>query len=134
MKNRIFKTVSILFLLIIIFFIYLFLHNKFNFNIPCYFSLVTGLECPGCGITRMILSILKLDFYQAFRYNPLVFIYMPFIITYIIYKIYLYIYDKKDKILIKIPRIYIYLVLIITIIYGILRNVEMFSFLKPTTI
>ena len=134
MKNRIFKLISILFLLIILFFVYIFLYNNYQLNIPCYFSLVTGLDCPGCGITRMVLSILILDFYQAFRYNPLVFIYMPFIIAYIVYKIYIYIYDKENKIINNIPNKYICIVLIVTILYGILRNIEIFSFLKPTVI
>lgn len=134
MKNRAFKLISILFLLNLLFIFYLFLHYKYGFFIPCIFSTITGLECPGCGITRMVLSLLKLDFYQAFRYNPLVFIYTPFLILYVIYKVYLYIVNKKDEFFIKIPRIYIYIVLVITVLYGILRNIEMFSFLKPTSL
>ncbi len=35
-----------------------------------------GICCPGCGMTRASLSILKLDFIAAFNYHPLVFI-MP---------------------------------------------------------
>lgn len=38
----------------------------------CFF----GICCPGCGMTRATLSILKLDFAGAFSYHPLVFI-MP---------------------------------------------------------
>ena len=39
----------------------------------CVFKNLFDIECAGCGGTRMFLSILKLDFYQAFRYNPYVF-------------------------------------------------------------
>ena len=35
------------------------------YSIPCVFNLITGYYCPGCGITRMFISIYKLDFYQA---------------------------------------------------------------------
>ena len=38
-------------------------------GIPCPFHLVTGLNCPGCGVSRMLLSLLRLDFRAAFRYN-----------------------------------------------------------------
>lgn len=38
--------------------------------IPCPIYALTGLYCPGCGVTRMLLSLLRLDFALAWRYNP----------------------------------------------------------------
>jgi len=38
-------------------------------KIPCIFKAVTGLECLGCGMTRAVLSALKLDFKSAFSYH-----------------------------------------------------------------
>ncbi len=38
-------------------------------GIPCVFRLTTGLRCPGCGVTHMLLSLLRLDFAAAFRQN-----------------------------------------------------------------
>ena len=37
----------------------------------CPFKLFLHVECPGCGMTRAIISVLKLDFRQAFEYHPL---------------------------------------------------------------
>lgn len=37
----------------------------------CPFQLFFGLSCPGCGMTRSFLSLLKLDFAHAFYYHPL---------------------------------------------------------------
>lgn len=37
--------------------------------IPCVVWKTTGLLCPGCGITRMFLALLRLDLAAAFRYN-----------------------------------------------------------------
>ena len=82
----------------------------------------------------MLISIFNLDFYQAFRYNPLVFIYLPFLIIYFVYKIVIYINDKKDTLMLKIPKSVTLILLIITVMYGILRNFEMFSYLRPTII
>jgi hypothetical protein len=36
----------------------------------CPFKALTGIPCPGCGMTRAILSIIKGDFHGAIGYNP----------------------------------------------------------------
>lgn len=51
--------------------------NATGKGIPCIFNSLTGLKCPGCGMTRMCLSILKLDFRSAWQYNPAVFSVLP---------------------------------------------------------
>lgn len=53
------------------------------FNIPCVFLHFFGIYCPGCGMTRALLSVLRLDFLSALYYNPLVFA-LPYVILYII--------------------------------------------------
>lgn len=37
----------------------------------CPFKLITGLDCPGCGLTRAFCSILLGDFQAAVMYHPL---------------------------------------------------------------
>ena len=111
-------------IIILIFFFLFFLTN----NLKCFFNELTGLYCPGCGITRLIISVLKLDFYQAFRYNPLVFC---LIILGSIYAGYSLIRYKKIKPLGN--RISIILVVVI-IIFSILRNISYFDFLAPTVV
>lgn len=100
--------------------------SKFNIGIPCIFYEITHLHCPGCGMSRAIISISKLDFYQAFRYNALI-VLLP-----VFFGIYVYddiLCQKK-----KIPQIVWVILLIIVILYGILRNITVFRFLAPTTI
>lgn len=41
-----------------------------GFRIPCYFRIITGLKCPGCGITDMCLSVMHGDFAHVFSFNP----------------------------------------------------------------
>ena len=36
----------------------------------CPFKALTGIPCPGCGMTRAMLSLTKGDFRGAFGYNP----------------------------------------------------------------
>lgn len=108
---------------------YYFLNKHFNFSIPCLFHELTNLYCPGCGITRMMFSLIKLDFYQAFRYNPLVFV---LFFIYIFIQI-LSIFIKRK---IKIPEYIYYILLIIVFIYWIFRNVSLpFGiYLRPTIV
>ncbi len=107
--------------------IYFFIYKLTGFAIQCPIHYITGYYCPGCGITRLLFSLIKLDFYQAFRFNPLVFI---LIILYIIYFVIKYLF----KVNIKIPNKVMYSLIVILLIYGILRNIPMFSYLKPTII
>lgn len=121
------KEMKLILLLISFLIIFLFLNKVFNFTIPCLFHEITNLYCPGCGITRMFLALFKLDFYQAFRYNPLVFILLILSIVYFLVK-------KIGKLNFKFPNYIYYYLLFIVIIYGILRNIPLFSFLAPTTL
>ena len=123
MKKRLIKVIIRDVLLLLILIGYFFLNKKTGFYIPCIFHEITGLKCPGCGITHLLFELLKLNIHEAFISNPLVFIYMPFIIVYFIYLDYLYIYEKKDKILKKIPNYVWIILIIITLLYGILRNI-----------
>lgn len=43
-------------------------------GIPCYYYTRLGRPCPGCGLSRMYLSMLQLDFAAAFGYNPVGFV------------------------------------------------------------
>ena len=92
-----------------------------GFRIPCVFYELTGLKCPGCGITRMIASIVKLNFAAAFGYNPFLFITGPFILTYLVIseaKFVLYGDRKMGK-----WEAFIFVELILAIAYGVLRNI-----------
>lgn len=40
-------------------------------RITCPIRWVTGISCPGCGMTRAVFSALRLDFAAAFYYHPL---------------------------------------------------------------
>ena len=127
-KEKLKKSKIIIFITLLLSITYLYLNKRFSFYIPCLFHKITHLYCPGCGLTRMIISILKLNFYQAFRYNPLLFIMLPFII---IYEIIYYINWIQDKNFTISKKIW-YILLIITIIYTILRNLNTFNYLAPT--
>ena len=127
MKRELKEVIIILAILLL----YFILNVTISFSVPCLFHEITGLYCPGCGITRMIIAIYKLDFYQAFRYNPLVFIMLPFIVFLVVDYIHKKIVNKKPVYQHINDKIW-YAVIIIFILYGILRNI--FPILAPTII
>lgn len=45
--------------------------------LPCLFTAVVGVRCPGCGMTRAISCVAHGRFRDAVRYNPLVVLVLP---------------------------------------------------------
>jgi hypothetical protein len=101
------------------------LSPKLGIHIPCIFHEVTNLHCPGCGITRVCLSLLKGDFEQAFHYNMLVFVLAPLLLTYIVL-------EKKG--LKRTANVMMMVSITLTLIFWVLRNTLMFDWLAPTKI
>ena len=52
-------------------------------NIGCPIKFITGISCPGCGMTRALFSLLRLDVKSAVYYHPLVIV-MPVIVIIIL--------------------------------------------------
>ena len=127
MKKRIYN-VFFLFLMMIT---YIYLNQRYQLYIPCLFHKITGLYCPGCGATRCIISLLKGNIYDAYHFNRLFFIMFPFLSIGLIYKAYLYIFEKSDVFFKKVPKWIWSFTLMITIIFGILRNISEFKYLGP---
>lgn len=101
-----------------------------DIKVPCFFNLITGLYCPGCGISRMCISIINLDFKAAFSYNPLVFCLLPFFAFEGIYSGIEYV-KKGSSYPGKIRKVIWMIVAIVVVVFGILRNINSFSILSP---
>ena len=52
--------------------------------IHCLWKTIFNFECLGCGLTTAFISILKLNFKNAFEANWLIFVIIPVVIYYII--------------------------------------------------
>lgn len=111
--------------------IYLVYYGLTGSFLPCLINKITHLYCPGCGVTRMLLSILNLNFYQAFRYNPYLFILLIITIIYQIIKLITNRFSTKE---LRLNNYILITLLILTIGFGILRNIPYFSYLIPTVV
>lgn len=48
----------------------------------CPFKWLTGCPCPGCGMTRAVYCLLKMDLSGAFYYNMLSFAFVPLFVLF----------------------------------------------------
>lgn len=128
------KKIKILIIMIIILVFGLLSMRYFNIGIPCTVYEMTGLYCPGCGMTRATFSLLSLDFYQAIRYNAFSIIAIPLIGLYVVGGIYAWLFNKTNFMYDKIPPVIWIIFIASMLLYGFLRNVPEFAFLAPTAI
>lgn len=59
--------------------------------IPCPFHAVTGLQCPGCGMTRMCLALLRLDLAGAWQANPVLLVLLLPMVGLLVYRMVCYV-------------------------------------------
>lgn len=112
--------------------IYVIVIKIIGFGIPCPIKLITGKYCPGCGITRMFLAMLRLDFETAYHANRLLFFLFPVIMVYGLIKGIQYIRTGNEA-RSTIEQVGIFLACIVTIAFWIMRNMEQFAWLAPRT-
>lgn len=54
------KTIFCISVIVLLFFFY-----------RCPIKILLGIDCPGCGMMRAFLAVIRLDFLSAFHYHPL---------------------------------------------------------------
>ena len=95
-------------------------------RIPCVFNLITGWDCPGCGMTRAMVEIAHLNFGRAMEYNLLSLTVLPVTVLLLVYMEIRYLRTGERKM--ELPEtILVTFMLVVAIGYAILRNVFHFS-------
>ena len=88
-------------------------------RIPCFLKSTFGFKCGTCGITRMMVALIHLDFVKAFHCNPFMFITLLPVMAEIAYLFYIVESQKK---LPKWNKVVLYTYFVLLIGYGVLRN------------
>lgn len=98
--------------------------------IPCLFHQLTGLYCPGCGVSRMCMALLCLDFKTAFKANAAVFLLLP---AGLIIALQMGVrYIKKGRIQpTRTQTILFFLMTALLLVFSILRNLPAFIWMAP---
>ena len=74
LKNKLFLTFLYLAVLMVLWY----------FKVPCLFKHFLRVECIGCGMSRAVLSAIRLDFESAFSFHPM-FWSLPILYLYFLY-------------------------------------------------
>jgi hypothetical protein len=111
--------------------VFLFNPATSRFYPVCQFHLVTGLNCPGCGMTRALYALLHGDILIALRDNAL-FIGLLLLLalrggSFALNKI----RGRRNGDF--IPRNIPWLLLLFALVFTVLRNLPAFAFLSPAT-
>ncbi len=95
-----------------------------GFAVPCVFHLITGWKCPGCGVTRMCVALLQLDFRSAFSSHPMLFVQLPVLGMIAVRGILAYIKDGIYRPT-KLETVVIYICIVLLILFAIVRNLAL---------
>ena len=113
------KTVSILLAAGLLYYAFVSLTGLY---IPCIFRLLTGWKCPGCGVSHLIVHLVHFEIAAAFFENPFVFVLLPLLICYGIYRAVRYVMHN-DRSYRKWENTAAVAVIIIAVLFGIVRNI-----------
>lgn len=99
-------------------------------GLGCPIHWATGFYCAGCGVSRMCLALLRLDFKGAFLANRLLFVSLPVILGLLCVRSVRYVRTGKTD----TPKweniCWIALAAAFTV-YAVARNLPWFSYLAP---
>ena len=98
--------------------------------VPCLFHTVTGLYCPGCGVSRMCLSILSLDFASAFKANAAVFLLRPPGLVMALRMAVRYVRTGNTRPT-QVQTCVFYVMVGVLLVFGVVRNLPGFEGLRP---
>lgn len=91
----------------------------------CYLKQWTNLNCPGCGATRSLYSLLHLDLAQAFAYNPFFVIILPYLVFSVAGMLYTQ-WTGLPAPGYRLPRWTPKYLLMVILAYWLLRNIDIY--------
>ena len=107
-------------------------YHWLGFAVPCPLHAITGLYCPGCGTMRALLSLVRFQFYDAWRYNMLVVTLLPLRVLELGLEAWRYLKGKPHRMHMA-EKVLVVVVCVIAVGFGILRNLPAFAWMAPMT-
>ena len=88
-------------------------------SVPCPVRYLTGVLCPGCGITTLFLSVAHGDLHSAKQANAFIFYTLPLLIVFYYYGV----IASHSRVSFIVNRFLMPLYLVALITFGIYRNI-----------
>jgi hypothetical protein len=133
-RRRILRAASLWVFLFLGFLILRFVYISFGVGIPCPLHAITGLYCPGCGTFRAAGALLEGNIWQAVRYNALCVVLLPLIFVFCVRETFRYIRAVHPMSASRLEIVIFVVVIAVSVLYAIARNLPAFDILKPTTV
>lgn len=92
----------------------------------CIFHRLTGFYCPLCGITRSLTLGINGKLIKAFSHNSLFYILLVYVLILLLYHYFIKKQKSNNKIL--FTKIHITIIISLTGLFWILRNLPLFPF------
>lgn len=89
---------------------------------PCPFHLLTGFNCPGCGTTRMLESLVSGEVAGAFFLNPFIFLLMAAAVVFLIWFFFRTFSKSWHPLRIDWKSPFWLVLLIAFLLFGVVRN------------
>lgn len=93
--------------------------------IPCLFRKVTGLLCPGCGVTGMCVALLHLNWKGAFFCHPVLFVLLLPLTAVFICSAAVYVQNGRFRFA-RWQNLILYVSVAALVIFGVVRNLVRF--------
>lgn len=103
-------------------FLYGYILVPLGLMIPCPFHLITGLQCPGCGVSRMCIALMHFRFREAAMYNLGLALCLPVLALLLIRMTLRYVRDASWA-LRKWEHILTICLIIFLLVWAVLRNI-----------
>ena len=92
---------------------------------PCPVYAFFHILCPGCGITRALAALLGGRIHEAFHWNPLAIVCMPFLLLFL-GKCYVRAVRAQEFIFPDVPQASLTVCLVVMAAFTIVRNLHFF--------
>jgi hypothetical protein len=93
----------------------------------CLFKNVFGVPCPGCGMTRAFLSLMKLDIATGFYYHPL------FILPVLIAAVFVFKKKRIGKLIFENNTLWLFVLMVVLSVW-VIRMIQLFPDIPPMDI